>query len=64
MVVNTKMWDDPTIKESIEYSMPKELATILIRSEKKKVPDHQQFLCDYVNREFGLKGHVTSVILY
>lgn len=64
MVVNTKMWDDPTIKESIEYSMPKELATNLIHSEKKKVPDPQQFLCDYVNREFGLKGHVTSVILY
>ena len=62
-----EMWNDPTIKEEISYSMPKSLADSLIRAEKlahKKVNNPQQFLCDYVNREFGLKGNVTEVILY
>ena len=62
-----KMWDDPTIKEEIGYSMSKTLANNLIRAEKaagKKVNNPQQFLCDYVNREFGLKGYVTQVLLY
>ena len=63
-IVNTKMWDDPTIKEPLEYSMPKALAQTLIHSEKKRPPDPQQFLCDYINREFGLKGNVTRVVLY
>ena len=61
-----KMWDDPTIKEELQYSMPKAMADALIRAEKsggKKV-DPQKFLCDYVNKEFGLKGNVTQVITY
>jgi len=70
MAVNAnwyQMWADPTIKEEIQYSMPKFLADALIRAEKlsgKKVNNPQQFLCDYVNREFGLKGHVTQVMTY
>ena len=63
-IINTKMWDDPTIKEHFEYSMPKSLAMTLVKAEKKRPNDVQKFLCDYVNREFGLKGYVTSVILY
>ena len=42
----------------------KELNELFDKLNGKKVNDPQQFLCDYVNREFGLKGYVTQVMTY
>lgn len=59
-----KMWDNsPIYGTEFEYQMPKSLAHGLIAAENKKVTDPQQFLVDYVNREFGLKGHCTRVVV-
>lgn len=59
-----KMWDNsPIYAIEYEYKMPRSLAQGLIDAENKKVNDHQKFLVDYVNREFGLIGHCTRVIV-
>ena len=46
-----------------EYNMPQSLANTLISAEGKKISDRQQFLVDYVNREFGLLGRCTHVVV-
>jgi hypothetical protein len=59
-----KMWDNsPIYSTEYEYHMPRSLANGLITAENKKVNDPQKFLVEYVNREFGLKGHCTKVVV-
>lgn len=59
-----KMWDNsPLYGIEFEYQMPRSLAQGLLAVESKKVNDPQKFLVDYVNREFGLKGHCTKVVV-
>lgn len=49
--------------ETIEYKMSAELANFLLKENKKRV-NPQDFLCDYVNRECGLKGQCIRVVLF
>ena len=49
--------------EEFEYKMPSSLASALIAAENKKINNRQQYLIDYVNREFGLKGYCTNVVI-
>ena len=59
-----KMWDNsPLYGTEFEYQMPRSLANNLISAENKKINDPQKFLVDFVNREFGLKGHCTKVVV-
>jgi hypothetical protein len=48
----------------IEYKMTKEMADTYLKARKgddrKKHP--QEYLCDLVNAEFGIKGHCTRVL--
>lgn len=50
----------------IEYKMPEEMAKELLKSKKAKgykgTPN--EFLCDYVNEQKGLRGYCVSVITY
>lgn len=48
--------------EEFEYQMASSLAKGLLNGDRK-INDRQQFLIDYVNREFGLKGICTKVIV-
>ena len=57
------MKDEPIYSKDFEYQMPKSLAQAIISAEGKKVSDRQKFLVDYVNREFGILGHCTKVIV-
>lgn len=67
MSMNKKDIDRKLYLQEIQYQMPKEFAAGLIAAEKasknKKISDPQKFLCDYVNREFGLNGYCTQVVL-
>lgn len=58
--------ENSIMKEEIRYKMSKDLAKSLLAArsngEKKKNP--QAYLCEYVNREFGLKGFCVEVVLY
>lgn len=50
---------------SIEYEMSKQLAKSILDTRKgteRNIPP-QQFLCQVVNDEFGLKGNCTRVII-
>lgn len=48
----------------VEYKMTKEMADAYLKARKgddrKKHP--QEYLCDVVNTEFGVKGHCTRVL--
>lgn len=46
-----------------EYSMSKEMVDDLLKNRKgeEKKQNPQSFLCDYVNRHFGLRCKVTRV---
>ena len=55
--------NEPIYGIEFEYQMPSSLAFKLIAAEGKKVTDRQRFLVDYVNREFGLKGRCTKVLV-
>ena len=50
----------------IEYKMPKEMARIILKARKgtdaKMKPN--DFLCKYVNEQYGLLGTCTNVILF
>lgn len=50
----------------IEYKMPEAFAKQLLKKrqddETKTRP--QEYLCDYVNREFGIKGTCVKVIYF
>ena len=52
--------------DELEYRMSKELFDAILGSrtevEKKKNP--KEYVVDVINREFGLKGTVTSVSIY
>ena len=50
---------------SVEYCMPKEMADNLIKlsGKSKKHLKIQEYLCDYVNKECGLKNNCTKVTL-
>lgn len=52
-------------KTEIEYRMPRTLAKDLLKNRKgdEKKLDNQKFLCDYINREYGLLGYCTKVSL-
>ena len=59
-----KMWDNsPLYGIEFDYQMPKSLAKGLLAAEPKKVTDPQKYLVDYVNREFGLRGHCRKVVV-
>lgn len=58
------VWSKPFYGE-IEYKMPKLMAKRILdtrHGEEAKKPN-QRFLCEYVDRSFGLKGHCVKVIL-
>ena len=50
---------------AVEYCMPKLMAEELARvsGKSKKHLNLQEYLVDYVNKEFGLKNHCTKVTL-
>ena len=59
-----KMWDNsPLYGIEFDYHMPKSLAKGLLAAESKKVTDPQKYLVDYVNCEFGLRGHCRKVVV-
>lgn len=49
----------------IEYEMPKAFAKELLKTRKGNEVNkpQQEFLCEVVNLEFGIKGNCTRVIL-
>ena len=53
-------------KGNFEYKMTKEMAHAYLNArkgeEKKKHP--QEYLCQIVNNEFGIKGNCTRVLFY
>lgn len=58
-----------TIAESIgniEYKMEKAMADALLKArkgeDKKKHP--QEYLCDVVNEQFGVKGNCVKVLFF
>lgn len=58
------VWSKP-FYGGIEYKMPKLMAKRLLdsrRGEEAKKPN-QKFLCEYVDKTFGLKGKCVKVIL-
>ena len=50
---------------NVEYKMTKDMADFYLKTRKgdakKKHP--QEFLCDVINTEFGVKGHCTRVLI-
>ena len=50
---------------AVDYQMPREMANEIARmsGKSKKTLNLQQYLVDYVNREFGLKNLCTKVTL-
>lgn len=50
--------DDTNTKELITYHMCKSVAEGLLnnRKDSEKKIEPIKYLCDYVNREFGIKG--------
>ena len=55
-----------TINSSFEYKMTKDMAHAYLNSrkgdDKKKHP--QEYLCQLVNNEFGIKGTCSKVIFF
>lgn len=53
-------------KGNFEYKMTKEMANAYLNArkgeEKKKHP--QEYLCQIVNNEFGIKGNCTRVLFF
>ena len=53
-------------KGNFEYKMSKEMANAYLNArkgeEKKKHP--QEYLCQVVNNEFGIKGTCTKVLFF
>jgi hypothetical protein len=47
--------------EVIEYKMSADMANLILKDNKKRI-NPQEFLCDYVNKEFGLKAHCIRVV--
>lgn len=47
---------------AVEYRMPEAMAKEILKNRKNKNP--QDFLVEYVNREYGLKNLCTKVTLY
>lgn len=47
----------------IEYNMPQAMYETLIKKEKK-IGNIQEFLCNYVNTSFGLKGFCVRVNIF
>ena len=62
-MANTNTNNSIIYGEEFEYKMLSSLASALIAAENKKINNRQQYLVDYVNREFGLKGHCTAVVV-
>lgn len=47
-----------------QYKMPSSLAQgLLATASKGEKADPRKFLCDYVNREFGIKGYCVEVFV-
>lgn len=53
--------DNPDMKVGIEYKMSAELAKQILKADNTKRKP-QEILCEYVNRERGLKGYCLKVI--
>lgn len=49
----------------IEYKMTKAMADYLLKSRKgdAKKKNNQQYLCDYVNEQCGVKGNCVRVLI-
>lgn len=57
------VWAHP-FYNNVEYEMSREFAREILKTRKGNelnIPP-QKFLCDYVNRTFGVKGNVVHVI--
>lgn len=50
----------------IEYKMTKELADAYIKQRKgeDKKKQHQEYLCEIVNTQFGIKGNCVKVLFF
>ena len=48
---------------SIEYKMSAALAQHIMKIHKGPKKNKQDVLCNYVNKEMGLKGHCTRVLV-
>lgn len=70
MTNNTKEPENKSVRTKpyygeIEYEMPKAFAKELLKTRKgnENNKSQQDFLCEVVNMEFGIKGYCTRVIL-
>lgn len=54
------------INDGLEYRMSKKLFDAILgkRTEGEKRKNAKDYVVDVINREFGLKGTVTSVSIY
>lgn len=48
----------------VEYKMPEVMAQAYIKQHKGKIPNVNEYLCNIVNEEFGLKGYCVKVITF
>lgn len=48
----------------IEYKMPVRMAQAYMKLHKGKIPNVNEYLCQIVNEQFGLKGHCVRVIQF
>lgn len=53
-------------EKKFEYKMPKEYADTILKIRKKEGSklEPQPYLCEYVNKHFGMMGTCVSVIVY
>jgi hypothetical protein len=53
-------------ERKFEYKMPKDYADTILKLRKKEGSklEPQPYLCEYVNKHFGMMGTCVSVIMY
>ena len=53
-------------ERKFEYKMPKDYADMILKLRKKEGSklEPQPYLCEYVNKHFGMMGTCVSVIMY
>jgi hypothetical protein len=47
----------------VEYKMSNLMAKQIVKAHKGAKKRPQEILCDYVNKELGLKGHCVKVLI-
>lgn len=51
--------------KNIEYKMTKDMADAYLKGRRGEAKNKhpQEYLCDVVNKEFGIKGNCTKVLI-